>query len=382
MRTSFLVRRTLWAPWVAAALGLLVACGGTGGPPVTAACTEPTDIAPITDAALAVAVRDALGVATGPTCGELATLTDLDITELGVASLAGLEHAHALVQLGADRNDLADISPVAGLGSLQWFWFGGNDVADVSPLAGLTELRGTSFWNNPVASVAPIAELTKLENLAIGAIPARDHHLLDGLAELRLLHVNDVGLTNLDFVAAMTELEEFRATSNPDLVDASGLASLTKLVSLDLGGASLTDVSFLASLPDLRSIALWGNPIADAGPIEALTGLVQLDIGGTGIGDLAFVANSPDLESLYVWNNGVTDISALSSLGSLNHVLLGGNELTDISPLVANASFAAGATLDVAWNCLDTSPGSPARSDIETLIDRGVDVTFEPQGSC
>ncbi|TVR88667.1 MAG: leucine-rich repeat domain-containing protein [Trueperaceae bacterium] len=378
MRTSFLVRQWLVGASVLVALGLLVACGGPGVP-TPAACTEPTDLAPIADAALADAVREALGVTAGPTCGELAKLTVLDIQDLGVTTLAGLEHAHALVTLQADRNDVDDVTVLAGLSNLRGLWFGGNQVSDIAALAGLTELRGISFWNNPVTSVAPISAMTQLTHAYIGDTPARDHHLLVGLTQLRVLNLNRSGLTNLDVLAGMTEIEEFHATWNDELVDASALASATKLVRLDLGDTGLTDVAFLSSLPDLRMVTLWGNPIADVGPIEALSDLTHLDVGGTGVNDLAFLANSPGLASLYAWSNEIADISVLASLPDLVTVVIPGNALSDIGALVANAGFAAGAQLNVAWNCLDVTPGSANRNDIDALVDRGVAVEFEPQ---
>lgn len=378
MRPTTPVRRLLVRTWLIAALGGLVACGGPLAA-APAACAEPTDLAPLADETLAAAVRAALGVATGPTCEALATLEHLDVYDLGVASLAGLEHAHALVSLQADRNAIEDVTPLAGLSELRWLWFGGNQVSDIAPLAGLSGLRGISFWGNPVASVAPIAGMTHLERAFIGIVPARDHHLLADLTSLQVLHVPDSGLSDLAFVAGMSELEEFFATWNDAIGDASVLATATNLVRLDLGDTGLTDVAFLAALPNLRHVALWGNEIADTGPIEALTDLVHLDIGGTGMSDLSMLANSPELEVLHAWANGLSDVSPLESLGALRMVGISGNLISDIGPLVANVSLGSDTRIELEWNCLDLTPGSTNRNDIDALLGRGVDVSYEPQ---
>ncbi len=74
----------------------------------------------IPDAALRRAINQALGRSSMAQLnqGELANLTYLDISGLGVTSLSGLQYATNLTTLLASNNAIADASPIAGLTGL------------------------------------------------------------------------------------------------------------------------------------------------------------------------------------------------------------------------------------------------------------------------
>ncbi|TDP78733.1 MYXO-CTERM domain-containing protein [Aquabacterium commune] len=71
----------------------------------------------VTDAALRTAINEALGRGAMDQLnkGELAELTTLDISNRGVTSLNGLQHAVNLASLNASNNVITDTSPIAGL---------------------------------------------------------------------------------------------------------------------------------------------------------------------------------------------------------------------------------------------------------------------------
>ncbi len=412
--------------------------------PVAISCDDPSN-EPIADVALSAAIREELGIASGPNCAQVASLASVHADGRGVRWLQGLEHAVALENLQLDNNAITDIGPLAGLPALRWLWLGGNTIEDAAVVATLPDLLGLSLWLNPITTFAPLAGLTELTDLFIGSTQARDVQHLAGLTSLRRVHLYDTGITDLAFVAGMTQLEELMLGGGNDISDASVLAGLTALTDLDLNYSQLTDASFLGSLPNLRvlhiggnplsdtspitaltgleelnverldleslaflsgspdlrglwaggndvsdvtvlsSLAslrhvwLWGNPIADPAPVYGLSGLISLDIGGTGIDDLSFLGASPELENLSAWGNGVSDISVTQGLEKLSHAGLSGNALTSLAPLIANPGIGEGTRVEVEWNCLDLTTGSADRSELDQLLDRGVDLVFEPQ---
>lgn len=412
--------------------------------PVAITCDDPSD-EPIADEALAAAIRDELGITTGPTCAQVASVEHINADGRGVRWLHGLEHAQALEDIQLDNNQISDIGPLTGLTALRWLWLGGNDITDASAIATLPDLRGLSLWSNPITTFAPLAGLTNLERLYINSTQATDFQQLAGLTALTHVHLYDAGISDLSFVAGMTQLEELMIGGGNDVADASVLANLTELRHLDLNYNQVADVSFLTSLPNLevlyiggnpladtspitaltglerlnverlgldslaflaaspdlrelwaggndvngvavlnslpnlRHVSLWENPIADPTPIYALTGLISLDIGGTGANDLSFLTASPDLESLWAWGNNVGDITVLQELGQLRRVNLDDNPLTSLAPLVANPGIGPSARIDILYNCLDLTPGSAGRAEIDQLLDRGVDIEYDPQ---
>lgn len=82
----------------------------------------------ISDTALRTAVNQALGRGALDQLnrGELAKLTTLDISNLGVSNLNGLEYATNLTALYATNNAISDTSPIAGLTNLTTLDLNGN----------------------------------------------------------------------------------------------------------------------------------------------------------------------------------------------------------------------------------------------------------------
>lgn len=82
----------------------------------------------IADAVLRTAVNQALGRGALDQLnrGELAKLTTLDISNLGVTNLNGLEYATNLTTLYASNNAISDTSPIAGLTNLTTIDLNGN----------------------------------------------------------------------------------------------------------------------------------------------------------------------------------------------------------------------------------------------------------------
>lgn len=246
---------------------LLAACGAVGAPPRDA-CADP-DAEPIRDEALAAAIRERLDVRSGPTCADLAALTTLDAPGRGIRTLAGLQHAQALVSLRLADNELQSADPVGSLAGLRFL------VLDRNPLRSIDQ---------------------------IGA--------LEGLFVLSLQGVRDL----------------------------PGLAPLRRLERLErvyLNGMGVRDAGALADLTRLRFVQLDDNALSDVAFAEGLERLIELRVAG--------------------------------------------NRIDDLGPLVANQGFATNATLDVRNNCLVLNGDGTARSALETLRGRGVEVEALPQ---
>ncbi|HEX2474911.1 MAG TPA: SdrD B-like domain-containing protein, partial [Lacipirellulaceae bacterium] len=105
---------------------------------------------------------------------DLATLTELDLTNRGIVDLSGLEFATNLRRLHLGWNHITDLSPLAGpegsplgLESLEILTLDANAIGDLSPLATLTRLEALSLDFNPIADIGPLAALINLEFLSI-----------------------------------------------------------------------------------------------------------------------------------------------------------------------------------------------------------------------
>ena len=249
----------------------------------------------IPDANLRVAIEETLGKAASDviTVEEMATLTTLRAKSKDIRDLTGLEFATSLEILDIAGNPLSDLSPLTRLVTLKLLEFSGESLSDLSPLADLINLERLGFWNTSVSDLSPLAGLTKLRWLGFFSNP-----MIFDLFPL-------AGLTNLK------ELHTY-SSNKPNLLP---LKSLTGLVALSVRGSGVSDISPLAELINLEELSLEGNRnISDISALASLKKLVYLNLHTNQIEDISPLAGLHNLERLQLERNNISDFSPLASL--------------------------------------------------------------------
>jgi hypothetical protein len=198
---------------------------------------------------------------------------------------------------------------------------------------------------------------------------------IEGLQHLRYLEslsLQGNEVTDISPLKALTGLTGLRLDGNYELRDISALQNLTRLENLFLDMTKLSDISVLENLVNLRRLEFDINQVSDISALRNLTDLEFLSFERNQVSDISALANLTRLRLLDISENEVSDISALQNLTSLERLRIRGNRVTDISALVSNRGLGSGDNIFVERNSLDTSPGSKAMQDIQSLIDRGV----------
>ncbi|MDD2510381.1 MAG: DUF3048 domain-containing protein [Syntrophomonas sp.] len=164
----------------------------------------------------------------------------------------------------------------------------------------------------------------------------------------------------------LLKLNSFSATYT-GITSLEGLQYLSNITSLYLNGNEIKDLSPLGTLANLRYLNINGNRIKKLGPLEQLTALQEINLS----------------------HNQVRDIEPLSNLLQLKRIYLNYNQIRDVTPLLTNSNNGGLRStgndpwergfVDLRWNYLDINEDSATASDIQTLLDRGVDVQFTPQ---
>jgi len=131
-------------------------------------------------------------------------------------------------------------------------------------------------------------------------------------------------------------------------------SDLESLTNFDASNKGISDLTGLEYCINMTMLYLDDNRISDISPLSSLTNLTGLDLD----------------------SNEISDISPLSSLTNLTGLDLYGNRISDISPLVDNIGLDEGDEVYLESNYLDLAPDSQAMSDIQTLLDRGVNVFY------
>ena len=200
-------------------------------------------------------------------------------------------------------------------------------------------------------------------------------------ANLRAVIADSLGKASDETITAteMATLTGFEAL-NKDIRDLTGLEFATNLTWLDLGhetvnsmivgGNSISDISPLSNLTNLRWLNLSSNSISDISPLSNLTNLTELYLSSNPISDISPLSNLTNLHTLFLQGNSISDISPLSNLTNLQDLQLNSNSISDISPLL-NLTGLIWLGLD--WNPLSTTS---INTHIPVFQARGVVVFF------
>ncbi len=182
------------------------------------------------DATLKALVEEVLWVH-NPTPSDMLGFTYLDARGLNIASVAGLEYAKNLytLELG-DNQDIADVSPLAGLANLRRLVLNQNRIADISPLAGLVNLTELDIHHNRIRDISPLSGMTRLRRLAIRENSISDLGPLAGITGLQVL------------IASVTEVN-----------DISPLLGMKSLQHLDLRECPLDRSAYDVYIPQIQA---------------------------------------------------------------------------------------------------------------------------------
>ena len=146
----------------------------------------------VPDANLRTALRISLGKETGAaiTHDDLAMLTNFSAKDASIFVLVGLEFATNLEYLSLGGNNIADLSPIAGLSKLHTLSLERNNISDITPLARLTNLTSLHLYdNNYISDISPLSALINLDPLYLAGNRVADTSVLTGLTKLITLHL-------------------------------------------------------------------------------------------------------------------------------------------------------------------------------------------------
>ncbi len=312
----------------------------------------------------------------------LAGLTDLQWLAMShnqisdISALAGLTNLERLV---LDYNQISDITALEGLINLEWLILRDNQISDISSLASLTKMEFLLLEQNQISGISALAGLTSMKWLSLADNQVSDIGALAGLANMELLVLQGNQISDISALAGKTNMQGLSLGYN-QISGISALAGLTNLNSLGLAHNQISDISALAGLTNMRSLNLWHNQISDISALAGLTDLEVLYSPSNQISDIGALAGLVNMKWLTLDSNQISDISALAGLANMELLSLTRNQISDIGALVANPGLGSGDHIWLQYNQLDLAPDSDDMENINTLIRRGAEVDYEPQG--
>ena len=216
------------------------------------------------DANLEAEIRYELGIPEGDiTYEDTRSLTQLDLSFLGIEDITGLQCFTGLISLSIYANK----------------------VVDISPIQNLREIKSLDLDSNLIADITPVQYLHNLTYLQFGANAVQDISVLNALKNLVVLSMQDNAINDISSLRRLDRLEYIYASFN-SITDLSPLEDLTDLVMLDLSENRITDLSPLGSLLNLIHLSLNNNPIGqEIAPLSSLGSLTQLSLNSIELTD-------------------------------------------------------------------------------------------------
>jgi hypothetical protein len=165
--------------------------------------------------------------------------------------------------------------------------------------------------------------------VADGSIPRETAHI-QGCGEMDCHHCMPWELAvTLTFEEQVEHLQQFSRTLS-DLTPLSKLPNLREIALID---HNISDLSPLFGLKNLERLWLFGNPVTDLTPLSKLTNLKGLYLSGTEISDLSPLSGLTKLRNLFLEDCQITDVSALANLPNLWYLQLKNNPDLVVSSL-------------------------------------------------
>ena len=270
-------------------------------------------------------------------------LTDAKLGADDLRKIAGLQHLARLYLSGAKISP--DAFPVLGsMESVQTLWLNGSTVdgAGLKKLGGLKNLLHLYLYRTVVDDdgLTAISGFTHLRSLSLDntKITNRGLRALEALTDLETLDLslwlNDEGVSHLENLTRLTELQDtapFRDVTDKGL---RSLRKLTRLRTLSMMGSQMTNqgLACLEGMKQLQWLDISHTRVTEAG-LGTLLSLPELRVLSLGPGiskkGMAIIAKIPKLISLTV---SVTDDDALVPLRempNLGLLDLSGSHLSD-----------------------------------------------------
>ena len=269
----------------------------------------------VPDANLRAAIEEALGKTSGATitAAEMATLTHLEVHDVGIRDLTGLAFATNLEEIRCNNNLISDLSPLAELLRLRVVEFRHNKISDLSPVAGLVSLDWLVVPHNLIQDLSPLVGLINLHGLDISHNVIIDLSALAGLIKLNRIWMTENPPADLSPLSGLISLRTFHSWGTP-ILDLAPLAKLPKMREINICGGEISDLSSLANSTSLRELYLVNNDISDISPLAALTNLTRLDLAENDVLDVSPIAGLTNLTWIGINHNPISDLSPLEGL--------------------------------------------------------------------
>lgn len=265
---------------------------------------------------------------------QLPYLTKLTIHDQKIDSLSYMSSLAQLstLDLSGCQFPAEELSVLANLPGLVELNLSDCGLSTIAGLAGAQSLNVLDLSSNTVRNLEVIAAMSDLNTLLLGHNAVTDLSSLSGLSELTQLDVSYNSVSSLASLASCIKLDTLNASNN-QISSLEGVGSLTLLTSLDMNHNALEDVSALSGLTDLKTLDISNNALTDISPLSSLTKLETFNFSYNEVESLPDWPEGCILQTLNGAHNQLESVAPLKGMASLANVNLDYNDLTSVDDL-------------------------------------------------
>jgi len=246
--------------------------------------------------------------------------------------------------------------------------------------------------DNEIESIDEIVFMDKLKKLNIN-FKINDLTILEELDNLKELYITENSIIELSSLKNMRNLKvlnlgmydkpynNYKTTTIDDFERALGLHEILKESRTNRLSNNIKDLSPLRNLENLVRLDFSNNIVSDLSPVSSLENLEVITFRDNNISDITPLKHLDNLWVVGMDNNKISDISVLENMPNLRWVYLENNKVDDVSPLVNNKNLDSNSYIDIRNNHLDIEEGSEDMINIQSLLDRGIGVEYDPQNN-
>ena len=282
----------------------------------------------------------------------LTGLKRLNITNQALESLEGIQYLSDLEELCAeDCRSLTDVSAAFTVQGLRKLQLTNAPYTSIEGVQNLPELEELKIRGTQVDSIEGVQTLSKLRFFDLQWTRVTDFSPLGALPDDCEIKFTVDGVKVQDFLAlpdsvlakvqSLCIAGDWLYNGDGQWWDEDWSSDGTRgwLVRDDgnrtpIGQGTLTDLSFLHRLPNLKRFRIHCNPIVSPDGIETLSHLEEVQIHTCPkITDVSVLFDLPMLERISVRGLPITSVAGIERLPRLSDLSIANTQITDLSPL-------------------------------------------------
>jgi internalin A len=291
----------------------------------------------------------------------VANLTELDLSDAGIANVVPLQNLISLRKLDLRKNKIQDVRVLEYLSKVDQVFLDGNPLSlEICPVESNNPALNSAcldrkpfvrlcMANNFEGTTGPAMQalhslaggsscdekfqnLRKKSAISLKAAGIVDLEPLRGLINLTSLDLSWNPISNVEPLRGLINLTSLGLRSN-QISTVEPLRGLINLTSLDLNANRISNVEPLQGLINLRALDLFGNQISNVEPLRGLIHLTSLELSSNEISNVEPLRGLVNLESLDLKANLISDVEPLQGLINLTSLELSSNEISNVDSL-------------------------------------------------